>query len=183
MSKRMVLWMFAVIIVSVVILIGNTVNAQEGMMKGKHEMGMMHKGMKGEKHSCGMKCQGMMEGEHHGGHEFFLGMKDELEFSDEQVAKLKALKNETEKQKIRTKADLEILQIELHDLLSQDKVDVKAVDAKVEKMGELQTKMHKAHIHAKLDAKSILTLEQLKKYRETKGTRKHGMHMHGKGMK
>ncbi|MFQ5709229.1 MAG: Spy/CpxP family protein refolding chaperone [bacterium] len=182
MLKTTFLWVVAAFFMSATFLVANPATAQEGMMEGKHEMGMMHRGMKGEQHQEGMHCCRMMEGEHHEGHEFFLGMKDELELSDEQVAKLRNLKSETQKQAIRTKADLEIVRIELHDLLSQDKVDVKAVDARIEKMGELQTKMHKAHIHARLDAQEILTPEQLKKYKEIKGKGRHGMHMREKDM-
>lgn len=175
MSNRMFLWAVTAIVLGATFLVGSPAKAQEGMMKGRHKMGMMREGMKGEKHHEGMQCCRMMEGEHREGHEFFLGMKDELGLSDEQVTKLRALKSETEKQAIQSKADLEIVRIDLHDLLSRDKVDVKAVDGKIEKMGELQTKMHKAHFHAKLDAKNILTAEQLKKHQEMKG--KHGMRM------
>ena len=182
MSKRLFLWAVTAIVVGAAFLVGNPARAQEGMTKGKHEMGMMREGMKGEKHQDGIQGCRMMEGEHREGHEFFLGMKDELGLSDEQVSKLKALKSETEKQMIRTEADIEILQIELHDILSQDKVNVKAVDTKIEKMGELQTKMYKAHIHARLNAQKILTPEQLKKHREIKGKRKHGMRKHEKDM-
>ena len=182
MSKRMFLWTVTAIFVGAAFFIGNPARAQEGMMKGQHKMGMMREGMKGEHHQEGMRGCGMMEGEHHEGHAFFLGMKDELGLSEEQVSRLEALKSETEKQMIRTKADLEILEIELHGLLSQDKVDVKTVDAKVETMGELQTKMHKAHIHARLDAQNILTAEQLKKHREMEGKMKHGRHKCGEGM-
>lgn len=180
MLKRVFLWVVTAIFVGAMFLVGNPATAQEGRMKEKHEMGMMREGVKGERHHERMNCCHMMEGEHREGHEFFLGMKDELGLSEEQVAKLSALKSESEKQAIRTKADLEILRIELHDLLSQDKVDVKAVDGKIEKMGELQTKMHKEHVHTKLDAKNILTSEQLNKHQEMKS--KHGMRMREKGM-
>jgi len=178
----MVLWTVTAIFMGAAFFVGNWARSQEGMMEGQHKMGMMREGMKGEHHQEGMHGCGMMEGEHHEGHAFFLGMKDQLGLSDQQVSKLKALKSATEKQMIRTKADLKVLEIELHDLLSQDKVDVKTVDAKVDKMGELQTKMHKAHIHARLDAQSILTAEQLKKFREMEGKMKHGSHKCGEGM-
>ena len=164
MSKKLLSLLVIAIFMNAMFLAGNTARAQEGMM---------HRCMKGEKHQAGMECCRMMECEHREGHEFFLGMKDKLGLSKEQVSKLSALKNESKKQTIRIKADLEILRIELQDLLHQDKVDVKAVDGKIEKMGELQTKMHKAHVHAKLDAKSILTPEQLMKHHEMKGKKKH----------
>lgn len=204
MSKRTFSWMNPAVFVAAFLLISNLAYGQEGMMKGKHEegalheesqehhwgkghpgmmegihqMGMMHKGM--GKHQCGMGCRGMMEGEH-GGLEFFIGMRDELELTEGQIEKLRTLKSKTKKQAIRTRADLDVLEIELHDLLWVDKVDVEAVDAKIEKMGELQTKMHKSHIHARLDAQKILTPEQLRKHRQMKERRKHGMRMRGEG--
>ncbi len=181
MSKRMFFGVVTAILAGAIFFIGNPATAQGGGMGEKHEMGMMHKGMRCEHHD-GMQCGRMMKGEHHDGQEYFLGMKDELGLSDAQVDKLKALRSEREKQAIRTKADLKILHIEMHDLLQQDKVDVKAVDGKIGKIGELQTKMLKAHVHTKLDARNILTPEQLKKHQEMKGKKKHGMHMHKKGM-
>lgn len=160
MSKRTFSWIIPAIIIGTLVFIANMANAQEGMMKGKHEKEMMsHKSMKGEKH--------------HGGHKFFLGMYDELGLSDEQISTLRTLKSQTEKQMIRTTADLDILQIELHDLLQEDKVNVKMVDSKIEKIGKLQTKVHKVHIHAKLDAQKVLSEEQLKKVCELKGKGRH----------
>lgn len=169
MSNRTFSWMIPAIVAGTLVFIASVTNAQEGMMKGKHEKGMMsHTYMKGEKH--------------HGGHKFFLGMKDELGLRDEQVSKLRALKSQTEKQMIRTKADLEILEIELRDLLHQDKVNVKAVDSKIEKIGELRTEMHKVHAHAKLDAQKVLTPAQVKKLKELKGKGGHEKQMRRKGM-
>ncbi|MEE9166518.1 MAG: periplasmic heavy metal sensor [Candidatus Neomarinimicrobiota bacterium] len=170
MSKRMPSWMIPVITLGALVLMANSADAQEGTMKGTHEQGMMsHTSMKGEKHQTGMGHKYMMRQKHHGGDKFFLGMKDELGLTDEQVSKLRALKSETEKRMIRTKADLGILEIELHDLLREDKVNVKTVDSKIEKIGELRTKMQKAHVHAGLDARKMLTSEQLKKLHGHKG--------------
>ena len=178
MSKRIFSWVIPAVVVSTLVLIANVANAQEGMTKGKHEQGMMsHMGMKERQHHRGMEHMGMMRQEHHGGHGFFLGMKDELGLSAQQVSKLRALKSQTEKQMIRTKADLEILEIELHDLLRQDKVNVKAVDSKVEKIGELRTGMQKVHIHARLDTKKVLTSEQMKKLHELRAKGGHEKHM------
>ncbi|MCH7731553.1 MAG: hypothetical protein IIB44_03430 [Candidatus Marinimicrobia bacterium] len=68
MSKRTFSRMIPAIVVGTLVFIASVANAQEGMMKGKHEKGMMsHTCMKGEKH--------------HGGHKFFLGMQDELGLS------------------------------------------------------------------------------------------------------
>ncbi len=170
MSKRTFSWIIPAIVVCTLVFIASVANAQKGMMKGKHEKGMMsHTYMKGEKHHGGMGHMGRMREDHHGGHMFFLVMQDDLGLSDEQISTLRTLKSKTEKQMIRTTADLDILQIELHDLLREDKVNVKTVDSKIEKIGKLRTEVHKVHVHAKLDAQKILTAEQLKKVRELKG--------------
>ena len=189
MSKGAFSCMNLAVFVVAFLLMSNLAYGQEGMRKSKHEKGMMHE--ESQEHHWGKGHPGMMEAEHHegrmeaehGGLEFFIGMRDELELTDRQVEKLRALNSKIKKQAIRTRADLEVLEIELHDLLGVDKVDVEVVDAKIEKMGELQTKMHKARIHARLDAPKILTPEQLKKHREMKGKRKHGMRMRGEGTK
>ncbi|MFQ5900867.1 MAG: Spy/CpxP family protein refolding chaperone [Thermodesulfobacteriota bacterium] len=176
MLKRIFSWMLIIGMAGTMIVIGNAANAREGMMKGEMPHGEMGWQGTGGKHSGGMGQYGMMGGKHHAGYESFLKMKDKLGLSGEQVARLKALKSETKKQTIRIKADLEILQIELYDLLHQDEVDVKAVDAKVEERGELKTEMYKVSIHAKLEAQNILTPEQLKEYRKIKEKRRYEMH-------
>lgn len=175
MYKKSISWMIPIIAVATLALIADlaSAQAQEGMMKGKHEKGMMQEGMKGDKHHRGMDRMGMMRGGHHGGHEFFLGMRAELELTERQVVRLRTLRSKVKKEMIRTRADLEIMQVELQDLLRQDKVDVKAIDKKIDKIGELETGMHKVHIHARLDAQKILTAEQLMKHRGMKGKRTH----------
>ena len=175
MSRKTITWMIPILAVGALAFTADLAYAQDhaGMMKGKHDKGMMREGMKGEKHHRGMGRMGMMRGGHQGGHEFFLGMRAELELTERQVARLRTLRSKVKKEMIRTRADLEIMRVELQDLLRQDKVDVKAVDAKIEKVGSLETGMHKAHFHARMDAQKILTAEQLKKHRGMKGRRAH----------
>ena len=111
-----------------------------------------------------------------------LEMKGELGLSDEQVSKLRALGSQAEKQVIRTKADLRILEIELDDLLQENNVNVKVVDSKIEKIGDLRTEIQKTHIHARIDVQKILTSEQLKKLHELRGKGKHQKKMHRHNM-
>lgn len=175
MHKKSISWMIPVIAVGTLLLIADPAyaQAQEEVMKEKHKKGMMHEGMKGDRHYRGKGRMGMMRGGHHGGHGFFLGMRGELDLTEKQVARLGKLKSKVEKEMIRTRADLDIMQVELQDLLRQDKVDVKAVDAKIEKIGALETGIQKTHVHARLDARKILTAAQLKKHRGMKAKRTH----------
>jgi len=61
---------------------------------------------------------------------------------------------------------MRIVQIELKDLLSQDPVDMKAVEAKVKQLEMMRTEMHLSHIKAIEDIRTKLTPEQRKKLRE-----------------
>ena len=173
MSRTSVTGVMTAVVLGATILITSAANAQEGRMRGGHERGMMRHGMERHDRGAGMAHGHMMAGQHRGGHEFFLGMREELELTDEQVERLRSLKSDTEKQMIRAKADLEIAQTELHDLLSSEDVDRNGIDAKIDEIGRLQTEMHKAHVHATLDAEAVLTPEQRERHRQ---------HMRSRGM-
>jgi len=61
---------------------------------------------------------------------------------------------------------MRIAQIELKDLLSQDPVDMKAVEARVKQLGEMKAEMQLSHIKAMEECKTKITPEQRKKLRE-----------------
>jgi Spy/CpxP family protein refolding chaperone len=70
------------------------------------------------------------------------------------------------KETIRRTADMRIAQIELKDLLTQEPVDMKAVEAKVKQLETMRTEMQLSHIKAMEECKTKLTPEQRKKLRE-----------------
>ena len=175
MPKKAISWMVPIIAVATLAFVTNLAYAQDQHKKSneKHSKGMMRQGMKGDNHPGGMSRMGMMRGGNHGGDMFFLGHRAELELTDRQAERLRTLKSKVDKDRIRTRADLEIAQVELRDLLHQDKVDVKAVDSQIDKIGKLKTGMSKAHFHARMDAEKILTADQLKKVRMMRGMKPH----------
>jgi len=123
---------------------------------------------------CGMDGQ-MMEAEHHMS-KHLMG----LNLDERQKALIGEIKSRTMKETIRRTADMRIVQIELKDLLSQDPVDMKAVEAKVKQLGTLKTEMHLSHIKAMEDCKTKLTPEQRNKLKEMIEA---GPMMEGMGMK
>jgi Spy/CpxP family protein refolding chaperone len=138
---------------------------------GGHGMGS---GMMG---CCGMDVQ-MMGTEH---------LKS-LSLDEQQKTLIGEIKSRMMKETIRRTADMRIVQIELKDLLSQDPVDMKAVEAKVKQLEMMRTEMHLSHIKAMEDCKTKLTPEQRKKLREMieAGPMMGGMgmmHDHERGMK
>lgn len=116
---------------------------------GGHGMGS---GMMG---CCGMDGQ-MMGTEH---------LKS-LNLDEQQKTLIGGIKSRMMKETIRRTADMRIVQIELRELLSQDPVDMKAIEAKVKQLEMMKTEMHLSHIKAMEDCKTKLTPEQRKKFRE-----------------
>jgi Spy/CpxP family protein refolding chaperone len=109
---------------------------------------------------CGMDGQ-MMEAEYH----MSKHLKS-LSLDEQQKTLIGEIKSRMMKETIRRTADMRIVQIELKDLLSQDPVDMKAVEAKVKQLEMMRTEMHLSHIKAIEDIRTKLTPEQRKKLRE-----------------
>ena len=134
---------------------------------GGHGMGP---GMMGD---CGMEGQ-MMGAEHHMS-KHLMG----LDLDEQQKTLIGEIKSRMMKDNIRRTADMRIVHIELMDLLSQDPVDMKAVEAKVKQLEMMRSEMHLSHIKAMEECKTKLTPEQRKKLREMieAGPMKGGMGM------
>lgn len=113
------------------------------------QMGCMQ--MKGE----GMSC-GMME------------KADELGLTAEQQAKIKTIHLEAKKEEIRSKADIELAELDLKQLMMADTPNQDQIMKAVDNLGLLKTKMSKAEIKTKLAVRQVLTKEQLAKWKEMK---------------
>ena len=103
-----------------------------------------------------------------------------LNLDEQQKASIGEIRSRMMKETIRRTADMRIAQIELKDLLSQDPVDMKAVEAKVKQLEAMRTEMQLSHIKAMEECKAKLTPEQRKKLREMIEA---GPMMEGMGMK
>jgi len=123
---------------------------------------------------CGMDGQ-MMEAEHHMSKHLMV-----INLDEQQKTLIGKIKSRMMKETIRRTADMRIVQIELRELLSQDPVDMKAVEAKVKQLEMMRTEVHLSHIKAMEDCKTKLTPEQRKKLREMIEA---GPMMEGMGMK
>ena len=128
----------------------------KGHEKGHHGSGM-HKGF-------GM-AKGMMGG--HGHHQsasrfidHILKFKDPMAITDDQAAKLRSIKTNFEKTKIRMKADIQLTSVDLHELLRDDQGSLNEVGAKLKTLYDKKADMYLASVKASRDAKAILTDEQ-----------------------
>jgi len=109
-----------------------------------------------------------------------------LGLDDKQKEAVEAIHFRTKKEMIRKRADVQVAEIELKEILSKDPVDLTAAETAVKKIEGLKSEMKMLHIKAKEEIKSNLTPEQKKKFISMTGM---GMGMgmgqmgHGKGMK
>lgn len=97
---------------------------------------------------------------------FFLGLREKLGLTDDQVDKLKSIKLEHEKAAIKTEAELKLKRLELTELMQVEEPDESAIKAKVEEIGELKTQLAMNKIEGGLEARKVLTEKQRKQLKE-----------------
>jgi Spy/CpxP family protein refolding chaperone len=116
------------------------------------------------------------------GHPFPMHIRG-LNLDEKQMAALKEIENSVLKELIRKKADVQIAEIELQELLDKDIVDLKAVEAKLKQIAVLKTETQLIVIQSVEKMKAKLTARQretLKKMRPMAHPMNH--HMRGKIM-
>src|SRR5208283_3281229 len=106
------------------------------------ESGMMY--------GCGMDRQ-MMEFDHHIS-KHLMG----LNLSEQQKTLIGEIKSRMMKETIRRTADMRIVEIELKEILSEDPLDMKAVEAKVKQLEMIKTDIYLSHVQAMENIKARL---------------------------
>lgn len=137
-------------------------------MHGKHGGGhhAMHSSGHGKHHNKGHGSHG--HGAVHGGHhqdaikfiKHILKFKEGMSLTAEQEQKLRTLKVNYKKDRIKTKADVQLASIDLHEVLRNEKANLSDIEAQFNAMHALKTKLYMASIKAKRDAKAVLSDEQ-----------------------
>lgn len=92
-------------------------------------------------------------------------MRRELGLTDEQMKRLRDMGTQAQRSGIRTRADLEIKQLDLQELLSAANPDRAAIDRTIREIAELRATEMKAGIDMRLGLQSVLTPEQREKMR------------------
>ena len=103
-----------------------------------------------------------------------------LGLDEKQKEAVQAIHFRTKKEMVRNRADVQVAEIELKEVLSKDPVDLKAAEEAVKKIEGVKSEMRMLHIKAMEEIKANLTPEQKKKFISTMGMGRMG---HGKGMK
>ncbi len=109
---------------------------------------------------------------------WILEHKDELGLTDDQIAQIKALDLEVEKNSIRGMAEMQIFALEMENRLGQDKVDVEALESMIDSGMAGMALGAKSTVKAYADLKAIITPEQKAKAMELKKAGHAGHHHH-----
>lgn len=83
-----------------------------------------------------------------------------MSLTAEQVQQLHALKTNYKKTRIKTKAEVDLANIDLHEVLKNEKASLSEIEAQFNNLHALKTKLYMASIKAKRDAKAMLSDEQ-----------------------
>jgi Spy/CpxP family protein refolding chaperone len=127
---------------------------------GAHGIGMTTYG-----HGHGMSQHGMA-GHGIGAHRtihVLLRHQQELGLTEEQVAKIKALSLDQDRARIRATADVKVAERELRSLVSDEKTELTAIEAKVKERAMLDANLHMIGIKAKRELAAVLSPEQREK--------------------
>lgn len=100
---------------------------------------------------------------HHGRH--LMRILRGLDLTDEQKANAREMMMAARKQAIPMRAELQVAQLELQDLLVQDDVDRAAVDQHLDQIGQLRQKLMRHRVDTRLKLHAMLTPEQRAKAR------------------
>lgn len=120
---------------------------------GMHGMGMRGMGMEAREAGLGRLLSDP-------------AVRQQVGVTAEQAAKIRQEESDFQKAEIRNRADLQIKRMDLNDLLSAEKPDRAAVDAKVQEIGAAQTAMEKAAIDNRLTMRDALTPAQRQKLQQ-----------------
>lgn len=124
-----------------------------------------HGGSKEQGKGYGEQSGGMKG--HHGGAGHFLRHllmhQKEIGLSEEQAGKIKAFQLDLDKTRIRTEAEIQVAERELHELVRDEKADLAAIEAKLKQGADLEVNLRLAAVKARRDAMALLTPEQREK--------------------
>lgn len=103
----------------------------------------------------------------------FLMHMEGLNLDVKQRETLKKIENNISKEMIRKRADEQIAEIELRELLDKDTVDLKAIEAKLKQIEAIKTETQLTVIKSVENMKANLTAEQREMLKKMRSTERH----------
>ena len=137
----------------------------------------------GDMHRGGRPGMRRAPGGHGAGMALHMRMAN-LDLTDAQRDKMRDLHEAAMRKNIQRKADLEIARMDLHKLMRADAPSAQSVNTQIDKIAKMRADAEKAHFEVFMQARALLTPEQLKQLKESpapgggKGMKMH----HGPGI-
>jgi Spy/CpxP family protein refolding chaperone len=97
------------------------------------------------------------------------GRIEDLDLTEAQRKKLADIRDQHAKTAINQRASVELAALELRKLMRADKPDVGAVERQIDKIASLRATLTKNRVTGMLEARALLTPEQLEKLRSPRG--------------
>jgi hypothetical protein len=94
---------------------------------------------------------------------FFLDNSTEIGLSDDQVGKIKVLKDDVQKIYVRQGADMQVFMIDLQAKMSEPKVDVDGINKMIDSSAAAMTQGTKSVVEKYAQLKAVLSDEQMNK--------------------
>ena len=116
-----------------------------------------------------------------GGDMMYMEHADKMGLTDDQMMKMKPMHRDMQKKQIRSKADLNIAEIELMEIVDVKDFDLEKATAAVKKIEDIKTTRRLEMLKCMKDMRAILTDEQFKNMHQ-KSMMKTGVKKHGKKM-
>ncbi len=138
-------------------------SAWSQMMGHERMTGMQ--GKEGMERGMGMGMSGYRGG--YGGGPFDIDMlKDQLKLNDDQMAKLKKIRSDYQKEMIKRHANMKVAEMELWEILDTKNLDMAKAEKKVKELEGMRSDLMMYRIKALQDTQKFLTPEQYEQFRE-----------------
>jgi Spy/CpxP family protein refolding chaperone len=112
------------------------------------------------------KGHGYGHGGPHGTVSFYIQNAEAIGLSDDQVAKLKTIRQGFRAASARLNVEMETAEEQYHDLLQADTVNFSEAEAKAKLLGSLEQQMRTEFARAIAEGKKVLTADQMKRAKE-----------------
>jgi Spy/CpxP family protein refolding chaperone len=89
-----------------------------------------------------------------------------LDLTDDQRTKLQALHETQARKAVQRRADMQLARLDLHKLMREDRPNMAGVNSQIDKLARLHAESMKARFETHMQARALLTPEQVKKLRQ-----------------
>lgn len=153
---------------------GRRIQGEAGERRHEKMRGMGHGRMGGMK---GMRGKPGMRGRHG-------AMSEKLNLTDRQKEQMADVHEKAQRRMIPIRSGLAEARLDLRKLMRDESPNQAQIDSAIDRMAKLRADAQKAHVAARLEARSLLTPEQRTQMKGARGMMGHGMRgkMGGKGM-